>query len=292
MEYVETTLETVTTVLPDDLNITDILHTASSYLPAEIDFFSAMKFLFFFSVMSLVMGILARFVMGKRSSLNHAMSSSMGILFVYAATICIYTFRPWKLDMLLTPLPFVTLFEDFIVLSPIIDISLSLFCTQTLSLIILSFLVNLLDTFIPKGNGILSWYIYRFITVALAMVLHVIVHWACNTYLPTGLMTYAPIALLGVLLSMLLLGVLNIILGIALTVINPIFGGIYTFFFSNIIGKQITKAVFSSVLICALFILLEKMGYIVIFLSASAIISCVPLILVLLILWYLLGHVL
>lgn len=292
MEYVASTLETVSSFLPEDLDITDILYTASTYLPAEIDFFSAMKFLFFFSVMSLVMGILARFVMGKRSSLNHAISSAMGILFVYVATIGIYTFRPWKLDVFLSPLPFVTLFEDFIVLSPIIDISLSLFCTQMLSLIILSFLVNILDTFIPKGNSILSWYIYRFITVALAMVLHLIVHWACNIYLPTGLVTYAPIALLGVLLSMLLLGVLNIILGIALTIMNPILGGIYTFFFSNIIGKQITKAVFSSVLICALFLLIEKMGYIVIYLSSSAIITCIPLILVLLILWHLLGHVL
>lgn len=292
MQYVETTLETVAQFLPEDLNISDVLNTASTYLPAQVDFISAMKFLFFFSVMSLIMGVLGRFVMGKRSGLNHSMSSVMGILFVYAVTIFIYTFRPWKLDALLSPLPFVTLYEDFIVLSPIIDISLSLFCTQMLSLIILSFLVNLLDTLIPKGGSVLSWYIYRFVTVALAMLLHLIVHWACNTYLPTGLMTYAPMALLGILLSMLLLGVLNIILGITLTVMNPIFGALYTFFFSNMIGKQITKALFSSALICALFLLLEKLGYIVICISPAAIVTCIPLILVLLILWYLLGHVL
>jgi len=292
MQYVESTLETVAGYLPEDLNISDILGTATSYIPAEVDFSSTLQFLFFFSVISLVMGVLGRFVMGKRSNLNHAMSSAMGILFVYAVTICIYTFEPLNLMRLLSPLPFITFFEDFIVLSPVIGTSLSIFCTQTLSLIILSFLVNLLDTFIPKGHSIISWYLFRFLTVALAMILHILVHWACNTYLPTGLVTYAPIILLGILLSMLLLGVLNAILGVVLTVMDPLIGGIYTFFFSNIVGKQITKAVFSSALICGLFILLDKLGYTVISISASAIVSYVPLAIVLLLLWHLLGHVL
>jgi len=292
MQYVETTLETVAAYLPDDVNLSEILGNAASYIPAEVDFISTMQFLFFFAVISLVMGVLGRVVMGKRSSLNHAMSSAMGILFIYAATICIYTFQPWKLMQLLSPLPFVTFFEDIIVLSPVIGISLSLFCTQALSLIILSFLVNLLDSFIPKGGSILSWYLLRFLTVALAMIAHILVHWACNTYLPTGLVTYAPMILLFLLVGMLLLGVLNMILGVALTVMNPIIGGIYTFFFSNIVGKQITKAVFSTALICGLFMILDKLGYTVICISAAAIVSYIPLAVVLLILWYLLGHVL
>jgi hypothetical protein len=159
-------------------------------------------------------------------------------------------------------------------------------------MIILSFLVNLLDSFLPKGNNLLTWYLYRFFTVALAMILHLLVHWACTKYLPTGLVTYAPMILLGILACMLLLGVVNAILGITLTMINPFLGGIYTFFFSNIIGKQISKAVFSSAMICAVLILLEKLGFTVICISAAAIVSYIPLILILLILWHLLGHVL
>ena len=289
---IDSTLETVSGYLPENIQIRDLLGTAVSLIPAEIDFVKSMQFVLLFAAVSLIMGIFSRVIMGRRSSLNHAMSSSMGILFIYAVTICIYTFVPHKLGELISPLPFVTFFEDFLVISPVIGSSWSLFCTQTLSLIILSFLVNLLDCFVPKGSNILSWYLFRFLTVALSMILHLLVHWTCNTYLPTGLMTYAPMILLGILIGMLLLGVLNIFLSITLTMINPLFGGIYTFFFSNIIGKQITKAVFSSAVICSVFILLEKLGYTVICISAAAVITYIPLALVLLVLWYLLGHVL
>jgi len=292
MQYVDMTLETVAGYLPEDLDLSGLLNDAAAYIPAEIDFVSTMQFLLLFSLISLVMGTLGRLVMGRRSSLNHAMSSAMGILFIYAATVCIYTFQPWQLMQLLSPLPFVTFFEDFIVLSPVVGTSLSLFCTQTLSLIILAFLVNLLDSFLPKGSSIVGWYLYRLITVVLAMLLHFLVHWAFNTYLPSGLVTYAPMVLLGILIGLLLLGVINAIAGVVLTMINPIFGGIYTFFFSNIIGKQITKAVFSSALICGLFAILDQFGYTVISISASAVLSYIPLGVVLLILWYLLGHVL
>ena len=288
----ESTMETVSSYLPENFQITELLGTATSYIPAEIDFVKSMQFVLLFSAISMIMGVLGRVVMGRRSSLNHAMSSSMGILCIYAITVCIYTFQPHNLMELVSPLPFVTFFEDYMIISPVISVSWSLFCTQTLSLIILSFLVNLLDSFIPKGNNILSWYLYRFLTVALAMISHLLVHWVLTTYLPTGLVTYAPMILLSILVCMLLMGILNMILSIALTVINPIFGGIYTFFFSNIIGKQITKAVFTSALICAVFFVLEKLGYTVICISAAALVTYVPLVLILLILWHLLGHVL
>jgi hypothetical protein len=45
-------------------------------------------------------------------------------------------------------------------------------------------------------------------------------------------------------------------------------------------------------MICAVLILLEKLGFTVICISAAAIVSYIPLILILLILWHLLGHVL
>ena len=291
-EDMNAAMDSVSRFLPEDFNLDGFLNSAAAYIPAEIDFVSTLKFLFFFAICSMVMGILGRVVMGKRSSLNHAMSSTMGILFIYALTVIIYTFAPGELMQLLSPLPFVTFAQDYVVLCPVIGASVSIFCSQTLSLVILAFLVNLLDSLTPRGRNLISWYLYRFLTVALAMVLHLLVNWASNTYLPQVLVDYAPIILLGILASMLLIGVLNAVLGVVLTVIDPIFGGIYTFFFSNIIGKQITKAVFSTALICGLFILLDHLGYTVICITASALLSYIPLAIVLLVLWYLLGHVL
>lgn len=288
----QSTLQTAAGLLPSNLDISELLSGAAAYIPAELDLVSTAKFTLFFFIGSVVAGGLGRVILGKRSGLNHALSSAMGILLIYALTIIIYTFQPWNLIQYLSPLPYVTFADSFIVISPILGTSLSLFCSQTLSLIILAFLVNLLDTFLPRGESLLSWYLLRFLTVLIAMALHLVVKWACSTYLPSMLVNYAPVLLLIVVLSMLLMGVLNVVLGVVLTAMDPLFGGLYTFFFSNIIGKQITKAVFTSIVICGLLIGLDYLGYTVICITPDALIAYIPFAVILLILWYLIGHLL
>ena len=210
-----------------------------------------------FAIGLLALGIIGRVILGKRSALNHCVSSAMAVLYVYVASIAIYSFHPWHLDQFLSPLPFVTFGDDYLVLFPFHGPDLHLICTQILPLLIICFLVNLLDTFLPQGKNVITWFLLRFVTIALAMVLHLAAMWAFNTFLPDVLVLYAPMILLGVLVSLLLIGVLNVALGLLLTAINPIFGAIYAFFFSNAIGKEITKAVFTTLLLCLFFGLLE-----------------------------------
>ena len=301
----ESTLSTIATYVPEDLDqVIDhavsyipeewgqVIKHASSYMPTEIDFMTAAQFMLYFAVASLILGVLSRVVLGKRSSLNHSLSSAMGILLIYALTIVVYTFKPWNLGVLLSPLPFVTFAGDYLIVFPIADAQFPALCTEILSLVILAFLVNLLDTFMPKGERVISWYLLRFLTVILSMVLHVVVRWAFNTYLPEALVTYAPTILLVLLAFMMLSGILNLILGLVISVANPFLGAMYTFFFSNIIGKQLSKAVFTSAILCAVVYLLEYFGYTVVCITASALLAYIPLVIVLLILWYLIGRLL
>ncbi len=269
-----------------------ILSDLQSYIPAEIDFPMVLRFIALCAAGSLVIGLFNRLVLGKRSQLNHAVSSAMGILFVYAVTIVIYSLNPGDLARFLSPLPFVTFSGDRLVLFSFAAASLPEICTQILSMVILAFLVNLLDSFIPKGKTWYGWYLYRFLTVAMAMALHFVVCWLFSMYLPGVLMTYAPMILLGILGVLLLIGTAKLILGLALTVVNPIIGGIYAFFFSHAVGKQLSKAVVTTALLCALVFLLDHFGYHVIAIAAAALVAYIPLILVLLVLWYLLGHIL
>ena len=166
---------------------------------------------------------------------------------------------------------------------------LTIVCSEILSLVILAFLVNLLDTLIPRGNSALGWFFLRILTVLFAMVLHILVDWAFKTYLPNVLVTYAPTILLVILAVTLLMGLLNLVLSVVLTVVNPIFGALYTFFFSNIIGKQLSKAVFTSGIICGVVFLLGYFGCTVICVSAAALSAYIPLAIVLLLLWFLIG---
>lgn len=266
--------------------------TLASYLPAQVDFASMLKFIVIFAFLSVFVGLLGRVIFGVRSDLNHAMSSVMGILFIYALAIVIYTFNPKNLAQYLAPLPFVGFEGEKLYIFSFLNSDLPSICSQILSMIILAFLVNLLDTFIPKGKKVLVWYLLRLLTVVLAIVLHAVASWAIDTYIPGVLVTYAPIILVGILLALLLLGVAKVILGLVLTVVNPIIGALYSFFFANLIGKQITKAVVTTIVLCVLVYLLEHFGYAVISIAVAALVAYIPLILVLLALWYLIGHVL
>ena len=75
---IDASLPTILPDLPQDLNaalsgavnyfppeLRQIIRHTSSYLPAEIDFVASAKFLVYFAVASLIMGVLSRVVLGK-----------------------------------------------------------------------------------------------------------------------------------------------------------------------------------------------------------------------------------
>ena len=286
----ESTIETAASYIPDSVQLSGILDDARAYIPTDLGFGDVAKFLLFFTVGALILSLLGRAVLGKRSSLNHSLSSVMAILFVYAMTMVIYTFKPWNLDSFLSPLPFVTFFNDYLVVLPIVGIRPTVLCQELLSLVVLVFLVNLIDTLLPQGKTVWGWYLLRFFMIALAMALHIAVHWAFNVYLPAAVVTYAPAILLSILVLLLTLGFLNAVLSLVLTIANPIVGAIYTFFFSNIVGKQITKAVFSTGILGVILYFIEKFGYSFINISTASLTAYLPVALVSLVLWYLIGR--
>ena len=120
----ETTLSTIAATIPQEIEqvitqatgyipdqLRDVIRHTASYLPTEISFMTVAQFLLYFAAASLVLGCISRLVLGKRSSLSLSVSSVMATLFIYTVTVVIYTFKPWNLDILLSPLPFVT-FSD------------------------------------------------------------------------------------------------------------------------------------------------------------------------------------
>ena len=81
------------------------------------------------------------------------------------------------------------------------------------------------------------------------MALHLIVTQLFTTYLPQGLVTYAPTILLALLVLLLLVGALKIVVGAILATVNPLIGAFYTFFFATIVGKALSKAMLTALLL-------------------------------------------
>ena len=147
--------------------------------------------------------------------------------------------------------------------------------------------MNLADNWLPTGKNLLNWLFFRILTVALGLIMHFIVTYLFTSYLPQGLVTYAPTVLLALLILMLLTGALKFIVGLLMATVNPIIAAAYTFFFANIVGKQITRAVLTTAIVAGLVYLLQYFGINAVSIAPDALIAYVPILLLLAALWYL-----
>lgn len=234
---------------------------------------------------TLLLSLFGRFIFGKKSALNNAVSSAIGILFIYALSVVLRSLGSEFAD-LIPPLPFVTISGDTLVLFSFAGTDYTVICGEVLSMIILSFLVNIVDGWLPKGKNIFSWIFFRVLTVLIASVLHLVSTGLLATYLPEGIVTYAPPILLGLLILMLLTGALKIVVGALLTTVNPLIAALYTFFFANIVGKQVTKAVLTTAILSGLVMLLQHLGLGVLSIASAALVAYLPFMLLLVLLWF------
>lgn len=240
---------------------------------------------------TLVIGLIARFVFGKRSAVNHAVSSAIGILFLYAATIVLYSAGA-RFEAFVAPLPFVTFSGDQLTIFSFSGAFYADICSQILSMIILAFLANLLDAWLPKGKGILGWLFWRCVTVVLALALHLLVTYLFTTFLPEGIVVYAPTVLLCLLVIMLAVGALKLLVGLLLSTVNPIIGALYTFFFASMVGKQLSKAMLTTALLAGIVYALNYVGLTAISIASAALVAYIPFLVILVLMWYLVNRVL
>lgn len=263
----------------------DFLNRLSHLVLSDIDWITAIKFVLFFTVVVFLIGYLAKRLFGRDSLLNRALCASIGILFIYAVTIVVYTFNPAGLSKFLTPLPYVAFSGNQLYLFVFEGTQLSVICSQILSMLILSYLYHVLDDFMPEGIGG-HWLLYRVLTILMAMVLHYVATWALNTFVAGSVFTHATTILVIVLIVFFLLGVIKFLLGVVLTFASPILGAIYTFFFSSQIGKQLTRALLTTLLLSLFVICLHLLGHSVIAVGASALSAYIPFALILLGIWF------
>ncbi len=254
----------------------------------EFDFQNFWKALAVLAVGTIVLGTLGRFAFGKRSALNHSVSSAIGILFVYAATVVLYSMGA-RYQAFIAPLPFVHFSGTEMRLFNFFAADYTVICTQILSMIILAFLANLFDGILPKGKKLIGWLFFRCLTVVLAMAAHLAVDWLFTTYLPQGLVTYAPTIVLALLILLLGVGALKVVIGAILATVNPLIGAFYTFFFATIVGKALSKAILTTAILTAIILAMNYIGVAAVSIASAALIAYIPLLVILIAVWYVVG---
>lgn len=269
-------------------SVESILNTTNNLIPTTLE---DMIFVFLvISVFALGLGFVFRLFFGAHCLVNRSISGFLNVLFVYAVTVTIYTLRPWNLTQYLSPLPFAIFREDILIITSSACSTVSLLCSQLLSLIILCFIIHLLNFVLPNGRSFFGWLLFRLISVGLTILLDLAANWALNTFLPDVIANSAPVVLMAVLAVAILVSLFNPLLCILFTVANPVIGLLYTFFFSNTIGKNLTRAVLSAALTCALFYLMQYAGFGVIDITPHALLTYAPFAAALVGIWFIFDY--
>jgi hypothetical protein len=274
------------------ISLEQIVHYFESLLPDGITLELAVQTLLIICCGALFLSLLGRAVGGKKSDFNRCVSCAIGIIFIYVLTILILSMELSDFAFFVNPLPFVSISDHILRFFQFRGAELPVISAQVLDMVILAFLVNLLDSIMPRGKHIVTWYFFRCITIVLSMGAQTLVNLLLTVLIPEGLAMYAPMIMLGILVFLLFMGVLKILLGVLLLAVNPLIAAVYAFFFSHRIGKMISKAVLSTVILCTLIFILGEIGLTAIVISSDALVSYVPILVGLLIVWYLVGHVL
>lgn len=257
----------------------------SHFASYGIDFWYTIKVSGFLLLAAIVLTLAARLIFGKKSNLNCAISSAIGILFLYVATVLLMTFVP-QWGRFLNPLPLTTISNDYLTLFSFQNADYATICSQLLSLVILSFFMNITQKWIPKGKNIFTWFFFRLLTIVLGLLFHGIVTYLFINYLPQGLVYYAPTVLLAILILMLLTGALKLVVGAVMTTVNPLIAVLYTFFFASFVGKQVTRAVLTTALVAGLVYLMNYLGIASLYIAAGALTLYIPFIVALTGMWY------
>ncbi len=268
----------------------EILNWLASLIPENFNYESFFTATVVLSVGTIVLGLIGRYAFGKKSVLHGSVSSVIGILFIYALVIVVHS-TGTELGFMLSPLPFISLDGEYLTMFSFMGQNYITISGELLNMIILAVAVNLIDRVMPTGKKVFGWLIYRSLSVVLGVLAFTGLMMLVSHFLPEGLLTWAPVILLSLLVLSLLLGALKVVVGAALTLINPLLGVFYTFFFSTVLGKIVSKAMLTTLIMAALVYALNHFNIMVIYIGASVLTAYIPLLILLLILWYVVGKV-
>lgn len=275
-----------------DINLGFTVH-----LPSDITFLKTMTFVGAFSLAMFMIALLSRLLLGKESSLKYSLSSALSVIMLYALCVVIYTFSPRDFTHYLNQLGLgvfseTTQGEKVFALICMQGLDLPGLCYRLLRIYMLCVLVNLVNSYTPKDMKLLGWILFRLFFLATAIGINYALFKVIDMFIPFVFKSYIPMLLLTILAFSFFLGFVKFLLALLLTKVNPAFGAFYTFFFVNKFGKSMSRAIGSTIVVAALIIIFERLGYGTIPVSAEVLSSYVPFGISMFILWIIVGRLL
>jgi hypothetical protein len=236
----------------------DLESVISALLPTSLDALGVGKLILLLVITVFLIGLIGRLLFKKHSTFSKALATTLSVVIVYAVTAALissqhyYCILPANIPVIsyLPDLPFISLSGSMISVQLISALDFPTLCTQLVNLMVISFIIGLMGELIPTGKNVFTGILLRLLAVLLGMAAHYVISSLLATLLPDFIVTYAPTILFVVLAILLCATVFKLIVGTLLGIaVHPLIGAIYTFFVSNFVGSQISKAVLPTALI-------------------------------------------
>lgn len=194
---------------------------------------------------------IARLVLKESANVIASAASCVQLVLVGLGAIALYVAFP-AFGQALSQLPFLSLHSfGCSLLSPAQLESHTLF-PALLRLFLLALLINLWEELLPKSKKIAPWLLLRVLSTAGSLCCYFLLCEVLQRYCPQILDKWAMSIVLSILGCVCLLGICKGLLTIAAVVVHPLLGLLFAFFFSHVIGRQLTRAVITSVLFLGL----------------------------------------
>lgn len=270
----------------------DIIWDFTLHLPGDVTFLKTMGFVMVFSMAVLIICLIARFLLGKDSGLKRCIVAALGILMLYGICVVIYTYSPRDFTHYLNQLPigYFTTLDDgqkVLVLNTFRELPFPTLCGQVLRIFILALTINLLNGYtFPKVKG-LGWLLWRVFSFVCAIGINYVIYRLIDMIAPFLLLDYVPMILLSILCFCFGMGVLNYFLVLLLVEVNPVFISLYGFFFAGKFGKQLSRAIGTTVIVIGFMLMVEKLGYGILPVSPADLSSYIPFAVSMFFLWLL-----
>lgn len=239
-----------------------ILSSLLPHLDGSAAWMPAAEAALIFAVILFAAGAVFRISLGKGSNWTRALCAAVIVLLVYLTEVLLQLFLP-QIRTQLPHLPFVYVDQQRFLLGNLERLSEPALFGGLVRLMILSFLVNLLDDFLPKGESFGNWCLWRGVLVVLALALYNFICPILEAAMPALFTVWAKPLILGCWIMILLSGAVKVLMGLILTVVNPLVGIVYAFFFSHKVGSQMSKAILTTLILTAVIAVLNHLEVLV-----------------------------
>lgn len=251
---------------------------------------TALKTLLVIALVTIVVGIILRFVCHAIVDMPRAASACLAIIVIYVMAVCVMGYDAQS-NIFMNALPFIGDGVDYHSIYVTMKTDFDRFFVEISKLFIMAFFINLAqDLFIRRRKrNFFLWWLLETLVITGALLVNFVVDYLLRTYLPEGFGDWLPVVIFCAIGVLLILALIKLIFNL----LNPLLSLILGFFSGNRVGRTLTKSFLTTALLTVVVVITDRLGYgQALYQLTLSVDVFLPVVLLLIFVWYLVWRIL